>query len=82
MAKGEIARNDNFSFSHSVFYPFRELSAIFIKFENVVCNLFQFGTVQNLSFGKGLVGLTIHFKLFAFVSISIYLVLNDGVRII
>ena len=29
----------NFSFSHSVFYPFEELSAIFIKFEIVVCNL-------------------------------------------
>ena len=27
----------NFSFSHSVFYPFGELSAIFIKFEIVVC---------------------------------------------
>ena len=27
----------NFSFSHSVFYPFGELSAIFIKFEIVIC---------------------------------------------
>ena len=35
----------NFSFSHSVFYPFGELSAIFIKFEIVVCKLFQFGRV-------------------------------------
>ena len=34
-----------FSFSHSVFYPFGELSAIFIKFEIVVCKLFQFGRV-------------------------------------
>ena len=33
----------NFSFSHSVFYPFAELSAIFIKVEIVVCKLFQFG---------------------------------------
>ena len=35
----------NFSFSHSVFYSFRKLSAIFIKFEIVVCKLFQFGRV-------------------------------------
>ena len=35
----------NFSFSHSVFYPFQELSAIFVKFEIVVCKLFQFGRV-------------------------------------
>ena len=33
----------NFSFTHSVFYLFRELSAIFIKFKIVVCRLFQFG---------------------------------------
>ena len=35
----------NFSFSHSVFYRVREFSAIFIKFEIVVCNLCQFGRV-------------------------------------
>ena len=35
----------NFSFTHSVFYPFRELSAIFMKFEIVICRLFQFGPV-------------------------------------
>ena len=33
----------NFSFSHSVFYSFWEYSAIFIKFEIVVCKFFQFG---------------------------------------
>ena len=44
----------NFSFSHSVFYPFGELSTIFIKFEIVVCKLFTIGRVQNSSFGKGL----------------------------
>ena len=44
----------NFSFSHSVFYPFGELSARFINFKIVVCNLFQFGRVQTLSFGKGI----------------------------
>ena len=44
----------NFSLSHSVFYPFEEISAIFINFEIVVCKLFQFGRVKNLPFGKGL----------------------------
>ena len=43
--KGEIARKNNFSFSNSVFYPFGKLSAIFFKFEIVVCKLFQFGRV-------------------------------------
>ena len=38
----------------SVFYPFEELSAIFVKMKIVICKLFQFGKVQNLSFGKGL----------------------------
>ena len=44
----------NFSFSHSVFNSFETLSAVFIQFESVVCKLFQFGRVKNLSFGKGL----------------------------
>ena len=44
------AVTSNFSFSHSVFYLF----AIFIPFEIVVCKLFSFGKVQNLSFGNGL----------------------------
>ena len=35
----------NFLFCHSVFYRFKELSVIFIKFQIVVCNLFQFGRV-------------------------------------
>ena len=35
----------NLSFSRSVYYPFAELSDIFIKFEIVVCKLFQFGRV-------------------------------------
>ena len=43
----------SFFFSHNVFYPFEELSAIFIKFRIVVCKPFQFGRVKNLSFGKG-----------------------------
>ena len=50
----KLLLTSNFSFSHSVFYLFGELSAIFIKFEIVVCKLFQFGRVYNLLFGKGL----------------------------
>ena len=49
VGKGEIARDEqfllfitsNFFFSHSVFYPFGELSVIFIKFEIAICKLFQ-----------------------------------------
>ena len=52
--KEKLLVTSNFSFSHTVFYPFRELSTIFINFKIVVCKLFQFGRVQNLSFGKGL----------------------------
>ena len=44
----------NFSLPHSIFYPLRELSTIFTNFKIVVCKLFQFGTVKNLSFGIGL----------------------------
>ena len=43
--KKKLLVTSNFSFSHSVFYPFGKLSAIFIKFEIVVCKLFQFGRV-------------------------------------
>ena len=43
--KEKLLVTSNFSFSHSVFYPFGELSAIFINFEIVVCKLFQFGRV-------------------------------------
>ena len=32
-------------FPHSVFYPFEELSAIYLKFKIVVCNFFQFRRV-------------------------------------
>ena len=52
--KKKLLVTSNFFFSHRVFYPFVEISAIFIKLEIVVCKLFQFGPVQNLSFGKGL----------------------------
>ena len=43
VGKGEITRNKQFSFSQSVFYLFGELSAIFIKYEVVVCKLSLFG---------------------------------------
>ena len=53
--KEKLLVTSNFSFFHSVFYPIGELSAIFIKVEILVCKLFQFGRVQNLSFRKDLI---------------------------
>ena len=61
--KEKLLIMSNFSFSHSVFYLFVELSVIFKKFEVVVCKHFQFGRVLNLSFGKGL---TLHHTVFSF----------------
>ena len=52
--KEKLLETSNFSFSHSVFYPFGKLSAIFINFQIVVCKLFEFGRIYNFSFGKGL----------------------------
>ena len=43
--KEKLLVTSNFSFSHSVFYPFGELFVIVIQFEIVVCKLFQFGRV-------------------------------------
>ena len=43
--KEKLLVTSNFSFSHSVFYPFGEFSASFIQFEIVVCKLFQFERV-------------------------------------
>ena len=43
--KEKLLVTSNFSFSHSIFSTFRELSAIFIEFEIVICNLFEFGRV-------------------------------------
>ena len=45
MGKGEIAHNEQFLLFPQCFYLFEELSAVFIKFEIVVCKLFQFGRV-------------------------------------
>ena len=41
--KEKLLVTSNFSFSHSVFSPFGELSVIFIVFEIVSCKLFEFG---------------------------------------
>ena len=43
--KKKLLVTSNFFFSRSVFHPFRELSAIFIKLKIVACKLFQFGRV-------------------------------------
>ena len=43
--KEKLLVTSNFSFSYSVFFPLGQLSAIFVKFEIVVCKLFQFGKV-------------------------------------
>ena len=43
--KEKLLVTSNFSISHSVFHPFGELSAIFVKFKIVFCRLFQFGRV-------------------------------------
>ena len=54
--KEKLLVTNNFSFFHSVFYPFGELSVIFIKFEIVLCNIFKSERVLSLLFGKGLIG--------------------------
>ena len=74
VGKEEIAQTSNFSSSHIVFYPFVEISAIFIKLEIVVCELFQFGPVQNLSFGKGLIDMILtltHCRIHCWVSATL-----------
>ena len=40
--KEKLLIKSNFSFSHSVFYPSGEISAILIKLKIVVCKLFFF----------------------------------------
>ena len=45
VAKGEIARNEQFLLFSQCFYLFGQLSAIFIKFEIVVCKVFRVGSV-------------------------------------
>ena len=43
--KEKLLNTSNFSFSHSVFYPFRGLSTISIKLKIAICKLFRFGRV-------------------------------------
>ena len=45
--KEKLLVTSNFSFSHSVFYSFGELSAIFVKFRILVCRRFEFERVKN-----------------------------------
>ena len=52
--KEKLFITTHFSLFRCFFYPLGELSAIFIKYEIVVCRLFESGWVYNLSFGKGL----------------------------
>ena len=58
---GEIACNEQFLLFPQYFYPFEELSFVNIKFEIVVCKLFQFGRAKNFSLLKGL---TVHNSLY------------------
>ena len=51
--KEKLLITSNFSFSHSDLYLFEELIAIFIKFEIVVCKLFQFWKVYICFLAKG-----------------------------
>ena len=51
--KEKLLIMSNFSFFH-VFYPFTELSAIFIESRIFGSILFQYGRIKNLSIGKGL----------------------------
>ena len=50
--KEKLLATSNFSFSHNVFNTYGEISAIFIEFRIVVCELFQFGSVKNCGLGK------------------------------
>ena len=52
--KEKLLVMSNFSFSHSVFYPFGGLCAISSNLKLSSTNSFEFGIVLILSFGKGL----------------------------
>ena len=45
VGKGEIAHNEQFLLFSQCFLPVEELSAVFIRFEIVVCKLSHFGRV-------------------------------------
>ena len=52
--KEKLLIMSNFSFSHSVFYSFGKLSAIFIKIKIVVCKTYEFRSLKICHLGKGL----------------------------
>ena len=52
--KEKLLIMSNFSFYLSVFYPFGEFSAIFIKFKMFICKLFKLGRDGSLPFGQEL----------------------------
>ena len=51
--KRRNASNEQFLLFPHCFLPFGEVSAIFIKFENVVCKLFQLKSLKSIVLGKG-----------------------------
>ena len=51
--KKKLLVTSNFSIFHSVFYPFGELSAIFVKFEIVVCKVSSLEESKICCVGKG-----------------------------
>ena len=51
--KGEIARNDQFLLVPQWFLPVWKPPVIYIKFEIVVCKLFEFGQSKMCRLGKG-----------------------------
>ena len=53
--KEKLLATSNFFFFQRCFIPFWRTFCYFIKFEIVVCKLFQFGRVSNLLFGKRLI---------------------------
>ena len=54
VGKGEIARNEQFLLFPVFNTHLQNFLPFFIQFKIVVCNLFQFGGVKNLLFGKSL----------------------------
>ena len=51
--KEKLLVTSKFFSCHSVFYPFGERSAIFIRFEIVVCNSFSLEESKMCHLGKG-----------------------------
>ena len=51
--KEKLLVMSNFSFFHTVFYPFEELSAIFIKFKLLFANSFSLENSKICCLGKG-----------------------------